>query len=202
MRPGPQPSGRKILPQRHQLPGALSRSGHEKLRFCWVFLDGTGFADQSGGRLAARRGNGRSSAMLFALGAAATALNAVSSLASSSASPAKSSGFSAVDPFEIASPVSASTSSAPASGFSAGSQISPATLNTLLAAQSQSSTASNPSAPTSASEARQDISSQIDSDAGSSDSSAAASSYNLMGQMFQRATNAFSFSAPPLSFSA
>jgi hypothetical protein len=154
------------------------------------------------GRLAASRGNGRSSAMLFALGAAATALNAVSSLASSSASPAKSSGFNAVDPFEIASPVSASTSSAPASGFSAGSQISPATLNTLLAAQSQSSTASNPSAPTSASEAWQDISSQIDSDAGSSDSGAAASSYNLMGQMFQRATNALSFSAPPLSFSA
>jgi hypothetical protein len=136
--------------------------------------------------------------MLFALGAAATALNAVSALGSSSASPAKTSGFSAVDPFEIASPVSASTSSAPVSG----SQLSPATLNTLLAAQSQSSTASNPSAPTSASEAWQDISSQIDSDAGSSDSSAAASSYNLMGQMFQRATNALSFSAPPLSFSA
>ena len=136
--------------------------------------------------------------MLFALGAAATALNAVSSLASSSASSPQSTGFNAVDPFEIASP----TSSAPVSGFSAGSQISPATLNTLLAAQSQSSTGSNPSAPSSASDAWQDISSQIDSDAGSSDSSAAASSYNLMGQMFQRATNAFSFSAPPLSFSA
>ena len=75
--------------------------------------------------------------MLFALGAATAALDAVSSLTSSGASSPQSSGFSAVDPFKIASP--ASTSSAPASGFSAGSQISPATLNTLLAAQSQSS---------------------------------------------------------------
>ena len=140
--------------------------------------------------------------MLFALGAAATALDAVSSLTSSSGSSSpQSTGFSAVDPFKIASPVSASTGSAPASGSSIGSQLSPATLNTLLAAQSQASTGSNSSAPTSASDAWQDLSSQIDSDAGSSDSSATASSYNLIKQMFQQQMNAMSFSAPPLSFS-
>jgi hypothetical protein len=138
--------------------------------------------------------------MLFALGAAATALDAVSSLTSSGTSPSKpssppSTGFSAVDPFEIASPVSAS-SSAPVSGSSAGSQISPATLNTLIAAQGQSSTGS-----TSASSAWQDLSAQINGDAGSSDSSATASSYNSLAQMFRQQVNAMSFSAPPLSFS-
>lgn len=134
--------------------------------------------------------------MLFALGAATAALDAVSSLTSSGASSPQSSGFSAVDPFKVASP--ASTSSAPASGSGAGSQISPATLNTLLAAQSQSSTGST---STSASDAWRDLSSQIDSNAGSSDSSAASSSYNSLAKMFQQQMNAMSFSAPPLSFS-
>jgi len=136
--------------------------------------------------------------MLFALGAAATALDAVGSLASSSASSPPSTGFSAVDPFEIAGPAPSSTGSAAVSGFGAGSQISPATLNTLLAAQSQSSTGS---ASTGASDAWQDVSSQLDGDAGASDSTAAASSYNSLAQMFQQQINALSFSAPPLSFS-
>ena len=134
--------------------------------------------------------------MLFALGAAATALDAVGSLASSRASSPPSTRFSAVDPFEIASPAPSST--AAVSGFGAGSQISPATLNTLLAAQSQSSTGS---ASTSASDAWQDLSSQIDNDTGSSDSTAASSCYNSLAQMFQQQMNAMSFSAPPLSFS-
>jgi hypothetical protein len=134
--------------------------------------------------------------MLFALGAAATALDAVGSLASSSASSPPSTGFSAVDPFEIASPAPSSTGSAAVSGFGASSQISPATLNTLLAAQSQSSTGS-----AGASDAWQDVSSQLDGDAGASDSTAAASSYNSLAQMFQQQINALSFSAPPLSFS-
>lgn len=134
--------------------------------------------------------------MLFALGAAATALDAVGSLASSSASSPPSTGFSAVDPFKIASPAPSSTGSAAVSGFGASSQISPATLNTLLAAQSQSSTGS-----AGASDAWQDVSSQLDGDAGASDSTAAASSYNSLAQMFQQQINALSFSAPPLSFS-
>jgi hypothetical protein len=72
-------------------------------------------------------------------------------------------------------------------------------MNALLAAQGQSSAGSN--ATTSASDAWQDLSSQIDSDAGSGDSSAAASSYNSLAQMFQQQINAISFSAPPMSFS-
>jgi hypothetical protein len=139
--------------------------------------------------------------MLFALGAATAALDAVNSLISSGASSSSTSslhstGFSTVDPFEIASP--ASTSSAPASGVGAGSPISPATLNTLLAAQSQSSTGS---ASTNASDAWHDVSSQLGSDAGSSDSTGAASSYNSLAKMLQQQINAMSFSAPPLSFS-
>ena len=142
--------------------------------------------------------------MLFALGAATAALDAVSSLTSSNASPSSSSsppstGFSAVDPFEIASPASASTSSAPVSGLGSGSQLSPATLNALLAAQSQSSTGS---ASTSASNAWQDLFSQIDGDAGSSDTTASSSSsYNSLAKLLQQQMKAMSFSAPPLSFS-
>ena len=135
--------------------------------------------------------------MLFALGAATAALDAVSSLTSSNASSPQSTGFSAADPFAIASP--ASTSSAPVSGFSAGSQISPATMNALLAAQGRSSAGSD--ATSSASDAWQDLSSQIDSDAGSGDSTAAASSYNSLAKLLQQQINAMSFSAPPMSFS-
>jgi hypothetical protein len=138
--------------------------------------------------------------MLFALGAAATALDAVSALSSSGgsssgASSSPSTGFSAVDPFEIASPVSASSSAA-ASGSGAASQISPATLNTLIAAQGQSSTGS-----TGAADSWQDLASQVDGDAGSGDSAATASSYNSLAQMFQQQMNAVSFSAPPMSIS-
>ena len=152
MRPGPPLTGRKILPQRHQLPGMLSRSGREKPPIYWVFPDGTGFADQPAWKL------GRMTRQLSEL------CHAVCSWRRDRRAgrrqftdfvervlvecvPPPSTGFSAVDPFEIASPASASTSSAPASGFGAGSPISPATLNTLLAAQSQSSTGSTVRAP-------------------------------------------------------
>src|SRR3984957_17874774 len=176
--------------------GCWAVPGVEKRGFFGVFGMAWGLLIHRRGNLAARCGHCRSSAMLLALGAATAALDAVGALASSGASSAKSSGFSAVDPFEIASPASASTSSAP---LSAGSQLSPATLSTLLAAQGQSSTGSNPS--TSASDAWQDLSSQIDNDTGSSDSTATSSCYNSLAQMFQQQMNAMSFSAPPLSFS-
>src|SRR6185312_12744450 len=128
--------GRKILPRRHQLPGVPDLPGHKNRPFTGLFRVAWGLLINRRGRLAASSGTCRSLAMLFALGAAATALDAISSLTSSSASSSsasspQSTGFSAVDPFQIASPVTASTSSAPASGFSAGSQVSPATLNTL-----------------------------------------------------------------------
>jgi hypothetical protein len=139
--------------------------------------------------------------MLFALGAAASALDAIKSLTSPGTSSSQSTGFGAVDPFSIASDTQAAGSAAATTGFSAGSPLSPTILNTLLAAQSQSSTPSTASAPTSPADELADLSSQIDSDAGSSDSTAAASSYNMITQMFQKQINAVSFSAPPLSFS-
>jgi hypothetical protein len=71
-------------------------------------------------------------------------------------------------------------------------------MSALLAAQSQSSTGS---ASASASNAWQDLSSQIDGDAGSSDSTASSSSYNSLAKLLQQQMKAMSFSAPPLSFS-
>jgi hypothetical protein len=95
--------------------------------------------------------------MLFALGAASTALNAVQSLTSS----ASSTGFDqgSANPFEVASPAPASASPVPATGFGAGAQISPATMSELLAAQSQSTATP---ASTSAASGLQDLFSQID----------------------------------------
>ena len=135
--------------------------------------------------------------MLFALGAASSAMGAIQSLTSGGSTSPASTGFgeSAADLLDSAG-ASASTSPPPAAGSTGFSQLSPTTMSALLAAQGQSSTGS-----TSASDAMQDLSSQIDGDAGSSDSSATASSYNSLAQMFQQQINAMSFSAPPLSFS-
>ena len=205
MRPATAATGAENSAAAASIAGDAEPSACKKPLIYWDFPRGTGFADQPRGRWAASGGDCRSLTMLFALGAAASALEAVSSLtsgaSSSNASSPQSTGFSAVDPFQIASPVSASASSAPASGFGAGSPISPATLNTLLAAQGQSSTGSDSSASAGASNAGQDLSSQIDSDVGSSDSSAAAASHKSLAQLLQRQMNAMSFSAPPMSFS-
>jgi hypothetical protein len=117
--------------------------------------------------------------MLLALGAASTALNAVQSLTSSLSSSASSTGFDQgwANPFEVASPAPTTASSVPATGFSAGAQISSATMSELLAAQSQSSTTTSAPAP-------------------------ATSSYQSLGQLFQREAQAISFSVAPLSFNA
>jgi hypothetical protein len=45
MRVAPRIEGRKILPQRHQLPGQPDRLRHQKSRFYWLSRDGTAFAD-------------------------------------------------------------------------------------------------------------------------------------------------------------
>jgi hypothetical protein len=105
--------------------------------------------------------------MLFALGAASSALDAVQALTSAASSPAPSgasaTGFGQADPFEISSPASEAANSGPVTtGFRAASQISPATMQALLAAQSSSTTTD--SAPTSRSAALQDLFSQIDAD--------------------------------------
>ncbi len=109
--------------------------------------------------------------MLFALGAASTALDAIQSLASSaSSSSSQSTGFSqaTADMFGLSGGAQASGSPAAPSGTTGFSQISPGTFSALLAAQSQSSTAtattsaSTTSASTSQSSALQDLFSQID----------------------------------------
>jgi Ca2+-binding EF-hand superfamily protein len=102
------------------------------------------------------------SAMLFAVGAASIALDAVKSLTSSVSSSSQSTGFGQANPFEISSSTATSASATEATGFSAGSQISPSTMSALLAAQDQSSTGSTTTASTSPSDALQNLFSQID----------------------------------------
>jgi hypothetical protein len=144
--------------------------------------------------------------MLFALGAASSALGALQSLL-----PSKSSTPSTATPFALSGSSPASGSSAAASGASGYSQLSPATMNALFVAQSQPSTGSTSQTSTSPAGTLQSLSSQFDGDDdgeattsptygdGSTTSpqamafSAATSSYNFMGQMAQR---------QPLSFSA
>ena len=88
-------------------------------------------------------------------------MDAIQALAASASSSTQSTGFG--QPFQISSPASSATNSGPvATGFSAPSQISPATMQALLAAQSQSSTTTTASAPTSRSAALQNLFSQID----------------------------------------
>src|SRR5450759_3051404 len=102
--------------------------------------------------------------MLLALGAASSALDALQSLTSSKSSSPQATGFNqgSTNPFDFASS-SAPGSSTPAFGSSGFSQISPATMSALLAAQSQSSTPSTTPAPTSRSAALKDLFSQLDS---------------------------------------
>jgi hypothetical protein len=102
--------------------------------------------------------------MLFALGAASSVLDALQSLTSSKSSSPQATGFSqpAANPFDLPGSTAASANSAPVSGSGGFSQISPTTMSALIAAQSQSSTATTTSAPTDPSSALQDLFSQID----------------------------------------
>ncbi len=105
--------------------------------------------------------------MLFALGAASSALDALKSLISSkpsSAPQANGSGQNATPSFDISGGDPASTGSTPPSGSGGYSQISPATMSALLAAQSQSTTGSTTSASANPSDALKDLFSQLDAD--------------------------------------
>jgi hypothetical protein len=102
-------------------------------------------------------------AMLLALGAASSALDALKSLTSSITSASQSTGQDSANPFDLSSSASASTGTVPSSGpGGCCSQISPATMSALLAAQSQSSTGTTGAASTSPSGALKDLFSQID----------------------------------------
>jgi hypothetical protein len=103
--------------------------------------------------------------MLFALGAASSALDILKSLTSSKSSSAPQPtgpGQDTTQLFDI-SGGGASASTAP-SGSGGYSQISPATMSALLAAQGQSSTGSTTSASASPSDALKDLFSQLDAD--------------------------------------
>src|SRR5258708_19027777 len=102
--------------------------------------------------------------MLLALGAVSSALDALHSLTSSKSSSPPSTGFSQApaNPFDLSGSTAPSASSTPASGSNGFSQLSPATMSALLAAQSQSSTATTTSAPTSRSDALNNLFSLLD----------------------------------------
>jgi hypothetical protein len=126
-----------------------------------------GFADQSLGKRAPRdAGSSRSSAMMFALGAVSSAIDALQSLTSSKPSSPLAGGFSqnAGGLFDVSGGSASSAGSAAASGASGFSQISPVTMSALIAAQGQSSAGSATEAPAGRSQALQDLFSQIDAD--------------------------------------
>jgi hypothetical protein len=156
--------GRKILPQRHQLPGVTGHRGYQKPIFYWLFGDGTVLADRSAWKVsAAHCGFAGVLSMFLALGAASSALDALKSLTSSITSASPSVGQDSPNPFDLSSSATASTGTIPSSGSGGcASQISPATMSALLAAQGASSTGTTSSASSSPSDALKDLFSQID----------------------------------------
>jgi hypothetical protein len=102
--------------------------------------------------------------MLLALGAVSTALDALQSLTSSKSSSPQSTGFgqSSKNPFDFSGSGPAPGSSTPPPWSGGGSQISPATMSALLAAQSQSSAGSATTEPIGRSEALKHLFSQLD----------------------------------------
>jgi len=101
--------------------------------------------------------------MLHALSAATSALDLLKSL---TASKSQSAGNKQEpkSPFDLSGSSTASEGSPARSGAGGGSQISPATMSALLAAQSQATAGSAPSASTSRSDALKDLFAQIDAD--------------------------------------
>ena len=104
--------------------------------------------------------------MLLALGAVSSALDVLQSLTSSKPSSPQSTGFgqSSTNPFDFPGNGPASGSSPPPPWSGGKSQISPATMSALLAAQSQSSMGSTTSALVSRPDALKNLFSQLDAD--------------------------------------
>jgi Ca2+-binding EF-hand superfamily protein len=102
--------------------------------------------------------------MLHALGALASVLDVLQSSTTSKSPSPQTTGFSqpSTSPFDLTGSAAASGNPTPAPCYGGCSQISPATLSALLAAQSQSTTASTASAPTSRADALKDLFSQLD----------------------------------------
>src|SRR5512141_211790 len=109
--------------------------------------------------------------MLLALGAASSAMDALQSLISPKATSAQTTGFAQnpPTPFDTASGSKQTESPFPVTGGAGYTQISPATMSALIAAQGQDSSASTApasttSAPTDRAGALKDLFSQIDGD--------------------------------------
>src|SRR5664279_6485884 len=102
--------------------------------------------------------------MLPALAAASSLLDALRSLTKSKSATPQAAGFSqgSSNPFDLSGSTASSAGSAPASAPGGFSQLSPATMSALLAAQSQSSSATATPAPTSRADALKDLFSKLD----------------------------------------
>jgi hypothetical protein len=99
--------------------------------------------------------------MLLALGAATSALDLLKSLTAPKSAGNKQEPKS---PFDLSGSSTASEASPGRSGAGGSSQISPATMSALLAAQGQATTGSAPSASNGRSDALKDLFAQIDAD--------------------------------------
>ena len=124
--------------------------------------------------------------MLFALGAASAALDAIKSLTSSKPSSSQPIGFGPAPASASDNSTAPSGGSTAVTGFTGGPQISPDTISALLAAQSQSTgvlgsnaNALPPAATTS--------------------SSAASSTYSAIDQLVQRQSTSVPLPVAPLS---
>jgi hypothetical protein len=106
--------------------------------------------------------------MLFALGAASSAIDTLKRLISSNSASTQSTGLAqnTVSPFDTSASTATATSAGPSTPLagSGASRIAPETMGALLDAQSQSSTGSTASASASPSAALKDLFSQIDAD--------------------------------------
>jgi hypothetical protein len=106
--------------------------------------------------------------MLLALGAASSAVDALQSLISSKSTSPQTTGFAQnpPTPFDTANGSTQTENPPPVTGGAGFTQISPATMSALIAAQGQDSSASAPttSAPTDRAGALKDLFSQIDGD--------------------------------------
>jgi len=124
--------------------------------------------------------------MLFALGAASAALDAIKSLTSSKPSSSQPIGFGPAPASASDNSTAPSGGSTAVTGFTGGPQISPDTISALLAAQSQSTGVPGSNA-------------NALPPAATTSSSAASSTYSAIDQLVQRQSTSVPLPVAPLS---
>jgi hypothetical protein len=131
--------------------------------------------------------------MLMALGAVSTALDVLQSLTSSKPSSPQSTGFgqSTKNPFDFPASGPASGSSPPPPRSGGKSQLSPATMGALLAAQNESSMGSATSALASQPNALKDLFSQLADSDGNISTSAFETAFGAGGTNLTQADDVF-----------